>query len=77
MYLNVIAKFSPAQDRFINNNREQVDFGRVHIEEEGRVVSENLDSRNLLPDTCWQVRWIMGDGGFGEGREPRIRARNL
>lgn len=37
----------------------QVDFGRVHIEEEGRVVSENLDSRNLLPDTCWQVRRLV------------------
>lgn len=34
---------------------KKVDFGRVHIEEEGRVVSENLDTRNLLPDTCWQV----------------------
>ncbi|CAM9509599.1 unnamed protein product, partial [Choristocarpus tenellus] len=32
-----------------------IDFGRVHIEEEGRVISQNLDSRNLLPNTCWQV----------------------
>ncbi|CAM9126790.1 unnamed protein product, partial [Hapterophycus canaliculatus] len=59
--------FSPRVMEFL-----KVDFGRVHIEEEGRVVSENLDSRNLLPDTCWQaveegwlVRWrkfVLGRG---------------
>lgn len=39
----------------------KVDYGRVHIEEEGRVLSQTLDSQNLIPTTCWQVR--NGDGG--------------
>ncbi|CAM9595224.1 unnamed protein product, partial [Discosporangium mesarthrocarpum] len=42
--------FSPRVMEFL-----EVDFSRVHIEEEGRVISQHLDSRNLLPNTCWQA----------------------
>ncbi|CAM9466034.1 unnamed protein product [Ectocarpus sp. 12 AP-2014] len=61
--------FSPRVMEFL-----KVDFGRVHIEEEGRVVSENLDSRNLLPETCWQVvdeDWLVRWTKFVLGRGAR------
>ncbi|CAM9136528.1 unnamed protein product, partial [Ectocarpus sp. 4 AP-2014] len=61
--------FSPRVMEFL-----KVDFGRVHIEEEGRVVSDNLDSRNLLPETCWQVveeDWLVRWTKFVLGRGAR------
>ncbi|KAG5183529.1 hypothetical protein JKP88DRAFT_163896 [Tribonema minus] len=52
----------------------EIDFARVHIEEEGRVVGEVLDSANVLPGTVWQVvseEWMAQWRKFVQSRGAR------
>jgi hypothetical protein len=61
--------FSPRLMAFLG-----VDYARVHIEEEGRLVKEHLDSTNTLPNTCWQVveeTWMVRWRKFIQGHGAR------